>query len=733
VARGLASPRAEVEALRAASAAERGRFVVAVVDHAGDGLAFSAVHSRLLDPILAEGVALDDDALARVVRAFARGAGYPGRSMNYDFAGKALVGVVEAREATWSLPLASATSKWARVLRDGALSERLRQRLAGQHPVTTVPVSLADAWGQGVEHWSVGLAEPDRHRWAALFAVAAQATRTTPSGAWDKRARALLEGEDRAALTQQLVAHLDAVDLHVVRMQSGVSVWYGLAEHNTSVVRGLVWLARFLDGDQVAACLARIASAGFRKIPGVGAANSALGRAAVFSLGELPAKRGVLALSRLRGTVKYAAATKAIDAALEHAARQVGQTVADAVETGVPDHGLDATGRRHVAVGEVVAILRVDGERAVLEWQSPRRKTPQKSVPKGLARTHADEVTQLRKDRKALQAMLVAQPGRLEALYASGRALPLAAFRERYLEHPVVGTFARRLLWRVVPEQGAPLTAFWMDGDLRDQAGRAVGGTASVTLWHPLHQPDATQVAMLRERLMAAGIVQPFPQAWRAVFHAIDGKVDERFEGFFMEKHVVRAVARSEGWRYDWHPRSPGDVTRNFGALVVRIQLASATYDAEVMRSEGLVLQQGAESFASVEPLAVSEVLRAADRLIGRCRIRTSEDSVIQDALFGPLTSTGRARRDVLAASLDRLALPYPCVVEGRVLRVTGPAGAVEVHLGTCSVRDLQGNACVVTPTKGSIIQAETVFLPFDGDPLLRQVLATVLTWQTLR
>ena len=85
--------------------------------------------------------------------------------------------------------------------------------------------------------------------------------------------------------------------------------------------------------------------------------------------------------------------------------------------------------------------------------------------------------------------MLAAQRDRLERLPLTERRWPLAVWRARYLDHPLVGLLARRLIWR-----------FAFDGRLRGR--RVAGGRAGrlrdqpltlpddtvVTTWHPVHR-----------------------------------------------------------------------------------------------------------------------------------------------------------------------------------------------------------------------------------------------------
>ena len=61
---------------------------------------------------------------------------------------------------------------------------------------------------------------------------------------------------------------------------------------------------------------------------------------------------------------------------------------------------------------------------------------------------HAAELKELKQSLADLRRMLPAQRDRLESLYLAGQKWPYAAWREHNLDHPLVGTLARRLIWK---------------------------------------------------------------------------------------------------------------------------------------------------------------------------------------------------------------------------------------------------------------------------------------------
>lgn len=87
-------------------------------------------------------------------------------------------------------------------------------------------------------------------------------------------------------------------------------------------------------------------------------------------------------------------------------------------------------------------------------------------------------------------------------------------WRKRYLDHPLVGTLGRRLIW-LIDDQPCGCA----DGALRTVDDAVVSPTdaATVRLWHPIDR-DVAEMLAWREWLDRHDIVQPFKQAHREVY-----------------------------------------------------------------------------------------------------------------------------------------------------------------------------------------------------------------------
>ncbi|WP_261993665.1 DUF4132 domain-containing protein [Streptomyces sp. 3211.6] len=150
-----------------------------------------------------------------------------------------------------------------------------------------------------------------------------------------------------------------------------------------------------------------------------------------------------------------------------------------------------------------------------------------------------------------IDRMLGAQTERLDRQFLARRTWSYAAWRDRYLDHPLVGSLARRLLWTV---DGT--AAGFADGALRTLADEPVepaGHDTEVTLWHPVGREPAEVVAW-RDWLERHAITQPFKQAHREVYLLTDaeratGTYSNRFAAHIVRQHQFHSLAAVRGWR----------------------------------------------------------------------------------------------------------------------------------------------------------------------------------------
>jgi hypothetical protein len=144
--------------------------------------------------------------------------------------------------------------------------------------------------------------------------------------------------------------------------------------------------------------------------------------------------------------------------------------------------------------------------------------------------------------------VLTAQSERLDRQFLARRTWEYDAWRERYLDHPLVGTLARRLLWTL---DGTSVG--FADGELRTLADTPLTGGTTVELWHPVGKETAEVVAW-RDWLERHQVTQPFKQAHREVYLLTDteratGTYSNRFAAHIVRQHQFNSLAAIRGWR----------------------------------------------------------------------------------------------------------------------------------------------------------------------------------------
>jgi uncharacterized protein DUF4132 len=236
--------------------------------------------------------------------------------------------------------------------------------------------------------------------------------------------------------------------------------------YNANAVRGLAWMLGLAATDAGSArALADLAVAMLRKLPGIGQLSPKVANAAVCALSLMPGENALAQLGRLVTRVTYRGTLTQLDKALETRAAQLGVPREQIEEMAVPGFGLTEVGRRTEQLGGVTAEIVIRGGAVDLIWRDGTGRTV-KSVPAAARDTFADEVKELKAAADDIEKMLPAQAARLDRLFLARRTWDFARWSEYYLDHPVVGTLARRLIWVV---GGVP--AAYADGTLRTRDG----------------------------------------------------------------------------------------------------------------------------------------------------------------------------------------------------------------------------------------------------------------------
>ncbi|GLZ82076.1 hypothetical protein Afil01_68830 [Actinorhabdospora filicis] len=664
----------------------------------------------------------------------------------------------------------------------GELAESLlvsiRRNVAGMDikGAVEVPPALAVPPLNPVEPWAVRAnADAVDEAWAAFLAHLRTAQAGRPSNAWIKRASALL-----AALGPQAPAALaEWAELAPVTAPEPIPFsWYGESgthvwdAFNATALKGLLWTLPLLPASaSLARAVGRVVERALRKIPGVGPQSPKLANAAVYALSAMEGPDALAQLARLASTVTFKGTLKQIDAALDRRALAMGLTRDRIEEMAVPHYGLTEVGRLAEELDGVTVELLVDPSPR-LAWTNAAGKTV-KSVPASVRRDHAERLAELKGAVKDIAKMLTAQAERLDSLFLAEREWAMPEWREYYLDHPLVGTLARRLLWLV----GDAVCAW--DGGLVALDGTPVPD-GPVRLWHPIGR-EIAEVMAARAWLAERGVVQPFKQAHREVYlltaaEENTGTYSNRYAAHVLRQHQFHALASARGWADklrlmvdDSYPPATRELARWNLRAEYWVEGAGDDWNTDTTEAGTylrLITDQvrfypldaptnwahaGGGGYGvwgtapgeplpldTVPPLVFSEIMRDVDLFVGVASV--GNDPTWQDGgpegrfqnywreyAFGDLSGTAQTRREILTALVPRLAIADRAHVDGRFLVVRGDLRTYKIHLGSGNILMDPGDQYLCIVPGQAKDGGDKVFLPFEGDRTLAIVLSKAL------
>jgi hypothetical protein len=646
-----------------------------------------------------------------------------------------------------------------------------------------------EVWADAVNAELTGLAPAVREPWVALLRHALTAKSARPAAKWVKEAGRLVEAIGPEAVRAALSRWLPLVDRG--RTRAALPTYFGdsrgagdtMNEENADALRGLLWIAPTLPGrEALLRTLAAVAQSAYRKVPGVGPRAVKVGNAAVFALSELGTVEAVGQLAMLKVRVRFGTAQKEIEKAFAASAEALSLPRDEIEEMGVPAYGLESVGRRAETLGEHRAELTVDGVDAALRWFDAKGKAL-KSIPAAVKKEHREELADLQQAAKDLAAMLPAQRDRIDGLFRSRRTWALGPWRERYANHPLVGTIARRLIWTV---DGTP--ALWLDGAPTDVAGQALTlpDQAEIALWHPAGRP-VEEVLAWRRRLEELGVTQPFKQAHREVYVLTDAErrtetYSNRFAGHILRQHQFNALCAARGWRNrlrlmvddtyppatlelpEWGLRAEywvegigddyGTDTNESGVYLrlatdqVRFYREGAVENRAHAGGGGYTTQAPGPGAGDVNlplpledipPLILSEALRDVDLFVGVASVGndpTWQDggpggrfaAYWRDYSFGELAETARTRKAVLERLVPRLKIAPRCQFTERFLVVQGSRRTYRIHLGSGNIlMEPNDQYLCIVPDAHARATEGSLFLPFEGDGTLSIILSKAI------
>lgn len=622
--------------------------------------------------------------------------------------------------------------------------------------------------------------EASQQHWACLLQFCQTASNSKPGAKWKKQAREYLNDIDGNDFEVYVSRWFKLVEKPHNALPEDSPQWMDadlmLNEQHMDILKGLCWCCSFYESDELARAMYRLALTSYKKIAGRGPRAIRVGNACVYALGEVPGMVGVYQLALLKVRVNCRSALTGIEKALAVAGERVGMSVDELEEMGVPAYGMSEVGKLTETMGEFQAELVITGSNSTeLRWLKADGKL-QKSVPKAVKEGFAEELKEIKASAKDIQKMLPAQRQRIDNMFLQQCQWDLSRWRQYYLDHPLVGSLARRLIWKFSNGDVIQSGCFF-DGVLLDANDHPLVGLADdtqVSLWHPI-QSDIDEIKAWREWLERHLVIQPFKQAHREIYLLTDAErttntYSNRFAAHIIKQHQFNALALQRGWKYALQGRwdsGSGEIARlvlakwglwaefwvegigeyetdtsDLGMFnyVATDQVRFYAYGSDenlvnLGWSQG-VRDQGPVPIADIPPLLLSEVFRDVDLFVGVGSVGNDPEwsdggpqgryrDYWNSYSFGDLSATAKTRKEVLERLIPRLKIASRCELTDKFLLVRGDVRTYKIHLGSGNILMMPNDQylCIVV-ARGKKRNDSKVFLPFEGDSMMSVILS---------
>jgi Domain of unknown function (DUF4132) len=579
--------------------------------------------------------------------------------------------------------------------------------------------------------------------------------------AWEKDAQPLIDAVGFDSLKDHALRWFPLVDKPRTQPREREHRWEPdydqlILPQHVELLRGLVWCCGLKEDADLARAIGKLALSAYRKVPGKGPRLVSLGNACVTALGRMPGLAPIGQLAVLKVKVKFRPAQKEFEKAFNTAAARENLPRDEIEELAVPTYGLEEVGVLRETLGEYRAELLVDGSSAAIHWFKDEK--PLKSAPAAGKKDHPEEVKEFQSALKDINTMLPVQRERLDAGFLAQKTWSPGVWRERYLDHPLIGTIARRLIWSFAAK-GKTVDGIWHDGRIVRADGRelTIAGNATVSLWHPIGRP-VDSVLTWREWLEKHEVVQPFKQAHREVYVLTDaerrtGRYSNRFAAHVLRQHQFHALCAARGWtdrlrmgmyadyppahrelpqwnlRAEYWVDAVGDDLNQAGVhLYVSTDQVRFYRIATGQKDEPLPL-------TDIPPLVFSEIMRDVDLFVGVASVGNDPNwadggpggqyrDYWQSYSFGELSATAQTRRALLEKLVPRLKIADRCSLSDKFLVVRGDIRTYKIHLGSGNILMAPNDQYLCIVAKQTTAGGERVFLPFEGDATLSVILS---------
>lgn len=641
--------------------------------------------------------------------------------------------------------------------------EALFSAARGDDPETRPYLKLSgDDFGESLEAELRALIPKKAEVWNRMFHLAATASAARPNDKFEAQASELQNRVGKEAFRKELQHILErAVGAKVRQVTHRWPPNIYFTKSNATLLKGIVWLCRGYQDRRTIHLIADLCEKCMKKLPDSGIASLSTANACLYFLEETPGVDVAARLSRLMTLLRQKGVKDRVQAAIEAKAIKAGLTATQIEERVVPDYGLNA-GEKTVGFDSYDLRIIVEGPGRVAQTWTKPDGTALKAKPKLLAeravlRTRYDK---LKAEVATLKKITTAQRDRIDRLFAENLTWSVDELMEFYIDHPLVGVIARRLIW-VLGDGAQAASAIY-----RNDAWEGVNGQpvhvrkdSSARLWHPIDCP-VKMVMAWRARLAEIGLGQPLKQAHREIYLLTDAEratevYSNRMAAHVLKQHQMANLMGTRGWSYRLMGAFDDGAfdqfaTKSFASSSLRAEyLIHKKWDEEHVTDMGMLVYVGTDqlrfvgaegnpvALASIGTRMFSETMRDADLFVGVASVGSDPEWYDQGPTpeardywhgvsFGELDAFAETRKEVLNALLPRLNIRDRVHIDGRYLIVEGRLNTYKIHLGSSNILMVPGDRYLCIVPKGRSTPAD-IALPFEGDQRLSVILSKVL------
>jgi hypothetical protein len=618
-------------------------------------------------------------------------------------------------------------------------------------------INRFEAWGAKAIADIKALPKDQQSNWKHLLEHATKCSGSAPTKKWLESSKPFIDKVGKESFVDFVDSCFSLIGTKGTHPNADAEHMYNpnpaetIDSDSADLLKGLAWMCSLIDEDaRLARALGDAAEDSFKKVTNLGPRCPKLGNACVGALSTLKSKEAIAQLGRLKARVKHASTRNTIEKGLGNAAKKAGMSVQDLEELNVPDYGFTEIGKLVQDFETHKAQIIIDGSDVELKWFDANGKE-QKSVPTKIKTDNAADVKTLKKTVSDVEKLLLAIRHRIETSLINQRSWKFKDLKERYLDHPIAATVARRLIWSISGKG-----AIFNDGQMVDVQNVTVHAPddAHVELWHPITcEPE--EVLSWRNWLRGHEITQPFKQAHREIYVLTDAEratetYSNRFAAHVIRQHQFAQLCQQRGWKYTlqggWDSHNTPYLELPKWDLVAQY-FVDANPDTNAMSPSAVFLNCITDQvrfhrtdgalipLSEVMPIVFTEVMRDVDLFVGVCSIGNDPNWVDagighheywQAYSFGDLSATAETRKEVLQEILPALKIKSRCKIEGKFLFVEGEIRTYKIHLGSGNIlMEPNDEYLCIVPDRGIKSGGMTkVFLPFEGDSVLSVILS---------